>query len=156
MVCGTPSSVITKSLAVRPSMGFPFLSFAITVSTTNWVLVRKMTVPSDAGGCCWPSRSPQTRAHVVIRRIILEPHPHAYLHASHWIRLYGQAELPARHCGIPVLECHVIQKKTGWRGVQRGPGVVGANGAGDAGSVHGREIYRRQRSAGAGIDLGGN
>ena len=38
MVCGTPFSVTVKSLAVSPSMGFPFLSFTTTVSTTSCVL----------------------------------------------------------------------------------------------------------------------
>ena len=37
IVCGTPSSVRTKSSLVMPSMGLPSLSVTVTVSTTNRV-----------------------------------------------------------------------------------------------------------------------
>src|SRR5260370_23152917 len=53
MVCATPSSVMVKSLAVRPSMGLPFLSVTPTVSITNWVLLWNLTVVlAGAGGGC--------------------------------------------------------------------------------------------------------
>src|SRR5260370_42556705 len=53
MVCATPSSVMVKSLAVRPSMGLPLLSVTLTVSTTNWVLLWNLTVPlAGVGGFC--------------------------------------------------------------------------------------------------------
>jgi hypothetical protein len=38
MACGAPSSVTVKSLAVRPSTGWPLLSVTETVSITNCVL----------------------------------------------------------------------------------------------------------------------
>ena len=41
MVCGTPFSVTVKSLAVRPSIGLPLLSFTVTVSTTSCVVAWK-------------------------------------------------------------------------------------------------------------------
>jgi hypothetical protein len=40
--CDSPSSVTTKSFAVRPSIGFPSLSFTVTVCTLSRVFVRKV------------------------------------------------------------------------------------------------------------------
>ena len=42
MSCGWPSSVMTKSLAVSPSIGRPSLSFTVTVCTMSRVLDRKI------------------------------------------------------------------------------------------------------------------
>src|SRR5260370_41040624 len=58
MVWGLPSSVMTKSLAVRPSMGLPLLSLMVTTSMTSWLLLVNLATPSSmafggaaAGGC---------------------------------------------------------------------------------------------------------
>ena len=42
MSCGCPSSVMTKSCAVSPSIGLPSLSFTATVVTIRRVLERKI------------------------------------------------------------------------------------------------------------------
>src|SRR5262245_51390549 len=44
-VCGSPSSVTTKSRSVSPSMGLPSLSFTLTVWMTSLVPLRNV-------GCC--------------------------------------------------------------------------------------------------------
>ena len=52
IVCGTPSSVTVKSLAVSPSTGLPLLSFTVTVSTTSWVLAECELHGGPLPACC--------------------------------------------------------------------------------------------------------
>src|SRR5579862_1818146 len=110
--CATPSSVITKSLAVRPSMIFPLLSRAITVSITRLVPVENLAAPlvgcwawpacgGVLGGCCclgagcWAAATRIRRSNArEIFGIVLEPHSDGGLHAAHAISLGRQtAEL---------------------------------------------------------------
>ncbi len=55
MVWGFPSSVIVKSLAVRPSTGLPLLSLALTISTTNCALVENVGMSLGPVGEFWPT-----------------------------------------------------------------------------------------------------
>src|SRR5580658_1658646 len=52
--CGAPFSVTVKSLAVKPSIGLPFLSVTTTDSTTNCVLVVNVGVALLPGCAFWP------------------------------------------------------------------------------------------------------
>src|SRR5450432_1197155 len=52
MVWGTLSSVTVKSLAVRPSMGLPFLSVTVTVSITSCCVTENLTGPLAGAGVC--------------------------------------------------------------------------------------------------------
>src|SRR3954447_18768356 len=97
MVCGTPFSVMMKSLAVRPSRGLPSLSRTLTVSTTSCVLEVNFTPPGAwaAGGCCagaccagigGSNRVQQVRNERAIRRfLMLEPHPQIDLDGAHLV-----------------------------------------------------------------------
>ena len=52
--CGTPSSVIAKSLAVSPWMSLPCLSFTTTVSTTSCDLTVSVKFGDSLGDLFWP------------------------------------------------------------------------------------------------------
>src|ERR1700687_4735940 len=55
MVCGAPSSVTVKSLALRFSTGLPCLSFTETVSITNWLLLWKVGVALEGDDAFCPT-----------------------------------------------------------------------------------------------------
>src|ERR1017187_246746 len=54
MSCFLPSSVMLKSAGFRPLIGLPLLSFTVTSTTTNWVVVANLKPPLGAagGGVC--------------------------------------------------------------------------------------------------------
>src|SRR4029453_9573038 len=95
MVCGTPSSVMLKSFAVKPSIGLPDLSLTVTVSTVNCAPLRK-TGGACGCGCCAVSGATSTRASSeAALRVMSEPHPKTALHLAHRVGLTGEAELRA-------------------------------------------------------------
>src|SRR3954447_6851898 len=101
IVCGCPFSVMVKSLAVRPSIGLPSLSFTETISTTSWVLeVNFGTPPAGvaAGGCCWPGISERQLKNAMAARNfrMLEPHPQIETDRAHLVRRRRQSVLSAR------------------------------------------------------------
>src|SRR6185295_18335749 len=73
-----------KSLAVRPSMGLPFLSFTVTVWTISSVDERNEGC--CGGGCvgCWASNSDCVRTmKAMTPRLISESKPERHLDAPH-------------------------------------------------------------------------
>ena len=110
MVCGTPSSVMMKSFAVRPSIGLPFLSLTLTVSTTSCVLdVNFGRRRAGAAGCCCAGTTAAAtgRRHgqeaIAAMRLfrMLEPHPQIESDAAHRVGRCRQAELRARDDRVP-------------------------------------------------------
>src|SRR5579883_18953 len=110
--CGTPFSVTTKSLAVSPSMGLPFLSLTLTVSTTSCESAVNLIEGTPAGGCCWASNRGIARSGARAFRM-LEPHPQRGLDAAHGIGGIGQPELGAAEGRVPVRIGHVIERVGG-------------------------------------------
>src|SRR5947208_12298468 len=56
MSCFLPSSVMVKSAGVRPLIGLPLLSLAVTSTTTSCVVAPNLVTPlgaAGAGGCGW-------------------------------------------------------------------------------------------------------
>src|ERR1017187_2562807 len=125
MVCGLPSSVTTKSLAVRPSMTLPSLSLTLTISSTNWDRLENLTgSPAAAGGFCvagagrggWacgaPAASIETSKTMTVGRISSGPQSHIGSDYAHRIGAAGQPELRAQDIGIPTGKSNVVEQVT--------------------------------------------
>src|SRR2546428_4202703 len=82
---------MTKSRAVSPSIGFPFLSLTLTVWTIRWVDVRNV-----GGGACWAS----SVASASVRRSMSETQPQRRLQPAHRVGEGGTSELRARDDGV--------------------------------------------------------
>ena len=112
-----------KSLAVRPSIGLPFLSFTVTVSTTSCVLVENLTRRRRAagGGCCCAAepaaaagqQQNELRRRSLIRIVRTSPAELACTRA-HRVGRRRQAELRAarRWCSSSAIG-HVIERVGG-------------------------------------------
>src|SRR5262245_27041546 len=98
MLCGSPSSVTTKSLAVSPSMGRPSLSVTVTVWTMSFTPARNVGC-----GCCAATTAPNERPQTIAARVknrTSEPETQTRLHLAHGIREGRQSELRAADDGV--------------------------------------------------------
>ncbi len=77
-VCATPSSVISKSFAVRPATGSPLRSRTTTSTRMALTCVGEVAVVRGAGACCAPTDSVCAASN--IRRRI-EPRGHRVVYA---------------------------------------------------------------------------
>src|ERR1039457_808016 len=141
MSCFLPSSVMLKSAGFRPLIGFPLLSFTVTSTTTNWVVVANLKPPLGAagGGVCAargvcggiaettsrPLRSvarmgrivlkssPQIESGGAVPRSALEPETQRGRHAAHVAGTGKQPQGVAPDGGVEAAECHVVQRVGG-------------------------------------------
>src|SRR6185436_11714789 len=110
MSCVTPSSVTTKFFAVRPSIGFPFLSFTVTVWTMSSVDDRKT---GACAGCCWAKGSEPMRSATTstggIRALISEPEDEVRHDPAHLTCVRRPAELRAGDHAIDCRERDMVE-----------------------------------------------
>src|SRR5579872_5554649 len=116
--CGLPSSVTVKSLAVRPLMGLPSLSFTLTISTISVALASNLkppplTVRGALVCCCAEATRSQARKVAVSDRIFLEVESQGCIEGAHRIHAGGEPELGTADGGIPVRDYHVIESVGG-------------------------------------------
>src|ERR1700722_51274 len=117
MLCSAPSSVTVKSFALSPSTALPLLSFTLTVSTTNLLLVEKVGGLAPAAGAFspifWASEggaeaSTNKRRAIVARIMLLKPHYESCRQAAHGIGCRWKTELGAAERGVPTREGVVV------------------------------------------------
>ena len=96
--CGSPSSVMAKSLAVSPSIARPSLSFTVTVSTMRRVSERKT-------GCCAARRKDGTGDEEIRRTASTtygDTHQNLTRRLDSSLRM-AFARLGSPNCGLPTM-----------------------------------------------------